>query len=275
MKRTFAAALLGAALLVPALCSAQTITIKGSDTMVILGQAWAEAYMKSNKGVEISVQGGGSGTGIAALINGTTDICQASRPMKPKEQQQCKARNIKPLAIPVALDGVSIAVNSRNPIKSITKAQLKDIYTGKVTNWKQLGGADAPIVVLSRESSSGTYVYFQDHVLDGQNYSRTVLLMPSTKAIQQELTNNRNAIGYGGLAYFDGKRNVKIIPVSDGGEAVFPSDENVKSGKYPLARPLYFYTAGKKGGVIGKFIDYVLSPAGQAVVNQTGYVAIK
>lgn len=275
MNRTYITACTVAVLAFSIPSQAQTITIKGSDTMVILGQAWAENYMKTQKAVKVSIQGGGSGTGIAALINGTTDICQSSRDMKPQELSKAKARNVTPVATTVALDGVSIAVHASNPVKHLTIPQLRGIYTGKITNWRQVGGRNAPIVALSRESNSGTYVYFMDEVLKGDNFGRGVLLMPSTKAIQQELTSNRNAIGYGGLAFFEGKQNVKVLPILHNGKSIFPSDANVKNGTYPLARPLYFYTAGKPSGAIARFIYYVLSPAGQALVAQTGYVAIK
>ena len=258
-------------------CAAGTIRVKGSDTMVILGAAWMDAYMKAHGGVDISVTGGGSGTGIAALIASTCEICEASRYMKSKEIQQCKDRNIMPVATAVALDGVSIAVNASNPIGSITIEQLRKIYTGEYTNWNQLGGSNAPIVALSRESSSGTYVYVQDTVLGGRRYSSRVLLLPSTKAIQQEVKHNANAIGYGGVAYFKNQSNIKILAVSAGnGKMSFmPADYNVRSGDYPLSRPLLFYTAGKPSGIIGDIVKFCLSPKGQRIVEQQGYVSLK
>lgn len=257
--------------------AAKSLTIKGSDTMLILGQAWAEAYMHKYEGVDISVQGGGSGTGIAALINRTTDICQASRAMSGKEISQCKENNFVPKATAVALDGISIAVNKSNPIESISEDQLKAIYTGKVTNWKSIGGKNAPIVVLSRENTSGTYVYFQQYILNNERYSSSILPLPSTKAIQQEVTGNPDAIGYGGVAYFLNKKNLKIIPVSKskGSPAIEPTDANIKSGKYPISRPLYFYTAGKATGETAKFINFCLSSEGQQIVNKVGYVPVK
>ncbi|MHB1001587.1 MAG: PstS family phosphate ABC transporter substrate-binding protein [Armatimonadota bacterium] len=257
--------------------ASKSFTVKGSDTMVILGQEWAEAFMKKNPGVDISVQGGGSGTGIAALINGTTDICQASRAMKGKEISQCKDNNFIPKATIVALDGISIAVHKSNPIDSITEDQLKAIYTGKVTNWKQINGKNETIVVLSRENTSGTYVYFQEYVLDNSRYASTVLPLPSTKAIQQELSGNPNAIGYGGVAYFQNKKNIKIIPVSKmkGSPAIEPTDANIKSGKYPISRPLYVYTAGKPQGLAAKYVKFCLSPEGQVIVQKVGYVSCK
>lgn len=260
----------------PSAVAPRSITVKGSDTMVILGQTWAEAYMKKHPDVSISVQGGGSGTGIAAFITRRCDICQSSRKMSGKEVQQCKDRNIVSRATVLAMDGISIAVHRSNPVDSLTLNQLQDVYTGKLRNWKQAGGKDAPIVVLSRESSSGTYIYFQELVLKNQTYARTALLMPSTKAIQQEISNNPNAVGYGGVAYFKGKKNVKIIPISKGkgSPAVEPTDGNVISGRYPIARPLFLYTAGKPKGVIGDYIRFCLSPEGQKIVSQVGYVPI-
>lgn len=258
-------------------CQAATVTVKGSDTMLMLGQAWAEAFMKKNNKIDVSIQGGGSGTGIAALINKTCDIAAASRPMKTKEIEKCKEKNIVPVATIVAMDGVSFAVNTANPVKTFTLAQLKDIYTGKIKNWKQVGGKDAPIVVLSRESSSGTYVYVQDTVLKGEKYAKTALLMPSTKAIQQEISNNKNAIGYGGVAYFTDKKNIKIVPLAlkAGTAAIEPTDDNVRSKKYPLSRPLYFYTPGKPKGAAAEYINFALSVEGQKLVTSTGYVSLK
>jgi len=260
----------------PAEAAARSVILKGSDTMVILGQAWAEAYMKKRPNVDMSVQGGGSGTGIAAFINGKCDICQASRKMSGKEIQQCRDRNIVPTATVVAMDGISIAVHSSNPIDSLTLQQLKDIYTGKVRNWKQVGGKDAPIIVLSRESSSGTYVYFQELVLKSEKYAATALLMPSTKAIQQEIRNNPNAVGYGGVAYFKGVKNIKVVPVAKGKglPAVEPTDENIIAKKYPISRPLFLYTAGKPRGLIGDYIKFCLSSEGQRIVQRVGYVAV-
>jgi phosphate transport system substrate-binding protein len=266
-----------AVLAVPVLKAANSIVIKGSDTMLMVGQGWAEAYQKKHTGVDISIQGGGSGTGISALINGTTDICQASRAMKGSEIEKCKQRNFVPVATTVALDGVAFAVNTANPVKSLNLDQLKGIYTGTITNWKQVGGADMPIVVLSRESSSGTYGFVQEFVLDHEKYRQDALLMPSTKAIQQEITNNPKAIGYGGEAYFKEKKNVKILPIAmkAGKEPVMPTDVNVRSSKYPVSRPLYLYTKGKPSGAIADYIKFCLSPEGQKIASELGYVSLK
>jgi phosphate transport system substrate-binding protein len=255
-----------------------TLVIKGSDTMVNLSQAWAEAYMKKNSGARISVTGGGTGTGIAAFLNGTCDIANASRPMSGSEVDRAKARGVIPKATACALDGLAIAVHSSNPIKDISIEELARIFAGGINDWSQIGeGKSGKMVVLSRESSSGTYVYFRDNVLGGKNYRSDALLMPSTKAIASEIAKNPNAIGYGGEAYFKGRQGVKIIPVSKkkGGEAIYPSDENVKARKYPIARELFMYTPGKPSGMAADFIKFSLSPEGQGVVKEVGYTAIK
>jgi phosphate transport system substrate-binding protein len=254
-----------------------TLIIKGSDTLVNLSQAWAEAYMTRNPGANISVTGGGSGVGIAAFINGQCDIANASREMKVSEIEKAKARNIVPVATPCALDGLAIAVNSSNPLTKLSIPELAKIFTGSAQDWSQVGGKGGKIVALSRESSSGTYVYFRDEVLGGKNYRPDALLMPSTKAIATELAKNPNAIGYGGEAYFRGKPGIKILAVSvkPGGEAIMPSDETVRSKKYPIARPLLMYTPGKPGGTAGAFIKFCLSSEGQKLVSQVGYTPLK
>lgn len=258
--------------------AAKTLTVKGSDTMVNLSQAWAEAYMEKNPNQPISVTGGGTGTGIAALINGTCDICNASRPMTGAEIDRVKQRGVIPTATAVALDGLALAVNSSNPVAKLSVPDIGKVYAGGIDDWSKLGSSKSgKIVVLSRESSSGTYVYFRDNVLKGKNYRSDALLMPSTKAIATELARNPNAIGYGGEAYFRGKAGIKIIPVSakPGGEAIMPSDESVKAGKYPIARELYVYTPGKPAGAAASFIRFCLSPEGQKIVGQVGYTPIK
>jgi phosphate transport system substrate-binding protein len=253
------------------------LVIKGSDTMVMLGQNWAEAYTKSHPGADISVQGGGSGTGFAALIAGSCDVAQASRAIKEKEIDKCRERNIYPVQTTVALDGLAIAVNAANPVKSLTIAQLKGIYTGQITNWNQVGGNDMKIVVLSRENSSGTYAYFQEFVLGNARYANTCLMMPTTKAIQAEIGNNQRAIGYGGEAYFKNKTSVKIVPVAlkAGATPVYPTDDNVRSKKYPISRGLFFYTNGKPAGKIKDFVSFCLSEEGQNIAEKVGYVALK
>ena len=260
----------------PAFAQKGSLVIKGSDTMVLLGQAWAEEYMKSHPGVNISVTGGGSGVGIAAFINGTCDICQSSRTMKKKEIDSSKSRNREPYRTIVALDGLSFAVNSNSPVKTLTVDQIKGIYSGAISDWSQVGGKSGRIVVLSRDNNSGTYSYVKEVVLKGLSYRSDALFMPSTKAIQQEITNNPNAIGYGGEAYFRGKRNVQVLSVSPGPgkAAVLPTDKTVQSGKYPVSRPLQFYTNGKPSGVTADFVKFCLSPKGQALVTKVGYVPL-
>ncbi|MDZ4803873.1 MAG: phosphate ABC transporter substrate-binding protein [Candidatus Eisenbacteria bacterium] len=253
----------------------RAVTIKGSDTMVILGQRWAERYMTTHPGALLQITGGGSGTGIAALINGNTDICQASRPMKPDEKKKLRDRyQTTGVEIPVARDGLSIYVHEANPLAGITVAQLKDIYTGKVTNWKDLGGKDEPIVVYSRESSSGTYVYFKDNVLDGEDFAPQVQTLPGTAAIVNAISKDPRGIGYGGVAYAKG---IRIPPLKrDAADpGVIPSEATVRDGSYALARDLYFYTRKKPDGAIKAFIDWVLSPEGQQLVTEVGYFPVK
>jgi len=247
----------------------KTITVKGSDTMVILGQRWAETYMGKHPGVSIQVTGGGSGTGIAALINGGTDICESSRPMKENERAQVKQRHGKDVGeIPVALDGVAIYVHTSNPIKAISKSQLKDIYTGKISSWREVGGAEARIVAYSRENNSGTYVFFKEHVLGNQDFANTTQTLPGTAAVVNAVSKDPASIGYGGIAYSSG---IKALPVKDTGEPIPPSLQNVQNGTYPLSRNLFFYTAGAPSGEVKAFIDWVLSPEGQDVCEKVGY----
>ncbi len=263
-----------AALVAPALAVAGTVTVKGSDTMVILAQRWAEEYMKKNAGKKVQVTGGGSGTGIAALVNGTTDVADASRAMKDDEKAKVRDRyGVLPTEVPVAKDGVAVYVNAANPVAQLTPEQLKGIYVGDVTNWKQVGGSDAPIVLYSRENSSGTYVFVKEHVLKNEDYAANAQTLPGTAAVVNAVAKEKNGIGYGGAAYAKGVKEVKIVGTD--GQAYTPSAENVKSGKYALSRPLFMYTRGKPTGEAKEFIDFCLSPAGQAIVTQVGYFPIK
>jgi len=253
------------------------LVIKGSDTMVNLSQAWAEAYMKAKPGTQLSVTGGGTGTGVAALLNGTCDIANASREMTAAEIDRAKQRAFIPVPTACALDGLAIAVHSSNSLSKISIPELGRIFAGGANDWSAIGGKGGRMVVLSRESSSGTYVYFRDNVLGGKNYRSDALLMPSTKAIATEIAKNPNAIGYGGEAYFRGKAGVKIIPVSKKavGDAIMPTDESVKNRSYPISRELYMYTPGKPKGGAADFIKFCLSPEGQKVVSEVGYTPIK
>lgn len=267
------AASAGAAMLSGA-AAAGSVTIKGSDTMVILGQRWAEEYMKKNPGTTIQVTGGGSGTGISALINGTTDICQASRTMSQAEKEKLRERyNTTGTETVVARDGLSVYVSESNPLGELTLDQLKQIYTGKVTNWKDLGGPDAKIIVYSRENSSGTYVFFKEHVLKGADYTPRAQTMPGTAAVVNAVAKEKFGIGYGGAAYAKGIKIVKIK--KDAASPGVPPDlATVKNGSYALSRGLFFYTRNKPSGDVKSFIDWVLSPAGQAVVSKVGYFPV-
>ena len=254
----------------PAL-AAKAVTVKGSDTMVILGQRWAEKYMNANPGQVIMVTGGGSGTGIAALINGTTDICQASRAMKQEEKLKLRDRyQTMGVEIPVAKDGLAVYVHTENPVKVLSVEQLRGIYSGTIANWKQVGGADAPIVLYGRENSSGTYGFFKEHVLSNRDFSPRVQALPGTGAVVNAVGKDPRGIGYGGAAYAKGVRDVAIRTKADQ-PAVLPSAENVKSGAYPLSRHLYFYMRKPATGDTKRFLDWVLSPEGQKLAVEVGY----
>jgi phosphate transport system substrate-binding protein len=262
-------------LLAPLAAEAETITIKGSDTMVLLGQRWAEEYMKKNPELTIQVTGGGSGTGISALINGTTDICQSSRSMKMDEKSKLRDRyNTVGEEIPTARDGLSIYVNSGNPLKEISMDQLRLIYTGKITNWKELGGHDGKIIAYSRENNSGTYVFFKEHVLKNADYTSRAQSMPGTAAVVNAVSKEKNGIGYGGAAYAKGIRVVPIKQANDS-PAVTPDLAHIQDGSYALSRPLYFYLRNKPSGAIKSFVNWVLSPEGQSIVTKVGYFPIK
>jgi phosphate transport system substrate-binding protein len=269
--KLFVFALLTAA---PLAASAAPVTVKGSDTMVILGQRWAEEYMQKNPSNPIQVTGGGSGTGISALINGTTDICQSSRAMKPAEKAKLRDRyNTTGVEIPVARDGLAVYVHSSNPMTEISMSQLKDIFIGKLTNWKDVGGPDAKIIVYSRENSSGTYVFFKEHVLEGRDFSARAQTMPGTASVVNAVSKEKFGIGYGGAAYAKG---IKILKVKkDSGGAIAPDLKNVMDGTYPLSRPLFFYVRNKPAGDIKAFVDFVLSPEGQQIVQKVGYYPVK
>ncbi|MBM4173900.1 MAG: phosphate ABC transporter substrate-binding protein [Ignavibacteria bacterium] len=246
-----------------------TLTIKGSDTMVILVQRWTELYPTKN--VSFQVTGGGSGTGIAALINGTTDICASSRPMKPAEIAQMKEKFGRvPVEIRVARDGISIYVHKDNPISKITLKQLKEIFSGKIKNWKQLGGADHSIILYSRENNSGTYEFFKEHVLSKKDFASTAQHMPGTSAVVGAVAMDRWGIGYGGAAYTVGVKEVPVA-IDENNTYYFPKEENILSGKYPISRFLFFYIKDKPQGQMKEFIDWVIGKGGQKVVNDVGY----
>jgi len=254
----------------------KSVTIKGSDTMVHLMSTLAEAFMKKDPNAQVSVTGGGSGTGIAALLNGTTDICASSRDMQQKEKDQAKEKNINPVEKTIAFDGIAIVVHPENPVKELTLDQIKKIYTGAYKNWKELGGPDQPLTVLSRESNSGTYVFFQEHVLNKENYAPTVKLMPASSSIVQSVSADKWSIGYVGLGYTK-EGNIKIVPVKkdDASAAVMPTHETVLDKTYSIARPLYLYFNGEPSGNSKSLLEFIMSPDGQKIVEETGYITLK
>jgi phosphate transport system substrate-binding protein len=251
---------------------AGSITVKGSDTLVILAQKWAEKYMAKNPGTKIQVTGGGSGIGFAALQNNTTDIADASRRIKPAERAACiKVFGKSPREYKVALDGLSVYANNDNPLKEITIDQLKDIFTGKARNWKDLGGNDAPITVYSRENSSGTYEFFKEHILKGQDFVSSAQTMPGTAALLQAVEKDKNGIGYGGAAYGAGAKALKVKKSAES-PAIEPTEENVVSMKYPIWRYLYNYlNPDKDKGEIAAYLNWLRSDEGQSIVKEVGY----
>lgn len=251
------------------------ITAKGSDTMVILAQRWAETYQNSHAGVSIRVTGGGSGTGISALINGTTDLCNASRPMTGSEKDKLKQRYGSPgVEVRVAKDGITIYTNPTNPVKRLSVSQLKGIFTGKITNWSQVGGKNAPVILYGRENSSGTYSFFKEHVLNDEDYASSTQTLPGTAAVVNAVIKDPNGIGYGGFGYAKG---ITVVEVSatDGGQAYTPTESTIQTGTYPITRFLYIYLRNRPTGAIKEYIDWILSPAGQDVVRKIGFFPVR
>ncbi|MBI4598547.1 MAG: phosphate ABC transporter substrate-binding protein [Candidatus Omnitrophica bacterium] len=257
-----------------------SLQIKGSDTMVNLAQAWAEEFMAIHPQVTVAVTGGGSGTGVAALIGGTCDLAATSRKMSPKEITKATAKGVAPKEWIAALDGIAVVVHPSNPVKRLTIEQLAGIFTGTIRNWKDVGGDDAGILLLSREVNSGTHVFFKEHVLGkdasghDREFSQEALLLPSSQAIADEVAANATAIGYYGMGYANPQNAVVGVGTSAAGPFVAPSEASVRSGAYPIARPLLFYTRGGPEGLAKAFLDYVLSPEGQAVVRRIDFVPI-
>jgi phosphate transport system substrate-binding protein len=253
---------------------------KGSDTIVNLALAWAEKYQADHPNVSISVTGGGTGTGIAALLNKTTDIANASRQMQAVEIQQAKAKGFEPVEFVVARDAIAVAVNPSNPVSRLTFQQISDIYSGKINNWSQVGGEDRPIVRLSREVNSGTHVYFRDTVVrqgDPKNktfFAADTLLLPSSEGIVSEIRQNPNAIGYDGLGYIPADLKKIAVARDAGGTYVLPSVATVNDKSYPIARDLYMYTAGQPTGVVKVYLDWIVSPEAQVIVANLGFVPI-
>ena len=253
---------------------AGNITVKGSDTLLVLAQKWAETYMGSHADVKISVSGGGTGTGFAALQNQTTDLCDASRKIKPEEQRKCQAvfeNGKRPTEYKVALDGLSVYVNPENSLKELSLAQVSDIFTGKIKNWKDVGGPDAPITVYSRENSSGTYEFFKEHVLKGKDFAASAQTMPGTAAIVQAVVKDKNSIGYGGAAYGGGSKLLAIKKTEDS-PAISPTEETVMNGTYPIWRHLYIYVnPAQDKGEIAAYLNWIRSEDGQKYVKDVGY----
>lgn len=248
------------------------ITVKGSDTMLILGQKWAEVYMKTHPGSSVQVTGGGSGTGIAALQNGTTDICNASRPMKPSEVGEfAKKYKTRPHEYKMCLDGLSVYVNESNPIKKLSFSQIEKIFTGQVTNWKEVGGPDAPISLYGRENSSGTYEFFKDHVLNKKDFAPATKTMPGTAAVIEGVAKDNGGIGYGGIAYGKGVKHL-LVSKADDGEGIEPTEANVITMKYPISRFLFNYVSpASDSGAIAEYIKWCIGKEGQSLVKEIGY----
>jgi len=258
----------------------RAIQNKGSDTLVNLALAWAEEYREVDPSVSIAVTGGGSGTGIAALINGTVDIANASRRMKDKEISAAQENGIDPMEFTVAIDALAVVVHPDNPVSELTIDQLADIFTGRVTNWQEVSGNDAPIIILSRETNSGTHVYFLEEVVrqgDKENediFAPQTLLMPSSVGITSEIRRNPNAIGYDGLGYVTEHEKTIAVAMDSHSPYVLPSVETGADGSYPIARGLYMYTAGEPTDVITEYLDWIRGPAGQTIVAELGFVPL-
>jgi phosphate transport system substrate-binding protein len=260
--------------------SSTYIENKGSDTIVNLALAWAEKYQAEHPEVRISVTGGGSGTGIAALINKTVDIANASRKIKDEELSEAKSNGVEPVEHIIARDAIAVIVNPENPVSQLTLKQISDIYSGKISNWSEVGGEDRPIVRLSRETNSGTHVYFLETVIrlgnskDKTLFSMDTLLLPSSEGIIAEVRQNPNAIGYDGLGYVPKDLKVIAIAKEKGGAYVLPSIATVNDKSYPIARDLYMYTNGEPTGIIKTYLDWILSSEAQQIVADLGFVPV-
>jgi phosphate transport system substrate-binding protein len=270
ITKTFAVAVAAAGFATSAF--AGNITVKGSDTLVILAQKWAEVYMSKNPGTKLQVTGGGSGVGLAALQNQTTDLANSSRKIRAKEIEACiKSFGKRPTEYKVALDGLSVYVNTDNPVKELSVPQLELIFTGKTKNWKEVGGPDAPITVYSRENSSGTYEFFKEHVLQGKDFAASAQTMPGTAAVLQAVAKDKNGIGYGGAAYGAGAKHVPVKK-TDGSPAIDPTEENVIKGIYPIWRYLYVYVnPALDKGEVAAYLNWIRGEEGQKLVKDIGY----
>ena len=257
-----------------------SMQIKGSDTIVNLIQVWAETVVKNNPSYNIGVTGGGSGTGFAALINGTCDIAMSSREIEEKESVMAAEKHVTPVEYMIGLDGLAILINKNNPVVELTLEQLRDIFMAKTTNWKEVGGDDRKIVILSRESNSGTHTFFKEHVLrhndkkSKDEFAPRALLMPSSQAIYDEVSQNPHALGYVGMGYINDSVKAVSVAVDGNSTYFYPNSENVMAGNYPISRPLYLYTNGQPQGIVKMFIDYALSGEGQKIVEETDFVPL-
>lgn len=247
---------------------AQKLTIQGSTTVLPIAQAAAEAYMDNNPDADITVRGGGSGTGIAALIDGATDIADASRPMKTKEIKTAREKGVNPVANVVARDGIAVVVHPNNPINKISKEDIQKIYTGEITRWDNVGGRGS-IVVVSRDAASGTFEAFNELALEKAKLTDGALMLASNLEVARTVAQTPGAIGYVGLGYLTDE--IKALQV----DGILPSEETVNDGTYPLARPLFMYTPGNPKGLAKSFIEFVMSPAGQEIVKEAGFVPVK
>ncbi|MDR2083858.1 MAG: PstS family phosphate ABC transporter substrate-binding protein [Bacteroidales bacterium] len=266
--------ILATVILASVMFNATAQKIKGSDTVLPISQKEAESYMKENASQSVTVTGGGSGVGISALMQGTTDIAQSSRKIKFDEKQKLQEAGKSVKEVVIAYDALAIVVHQSNKVTNLTREQLEDIFTGKITNWKEVGGEDLKIVPYSRETSSGTYEFFKESVLKNKNYMNGIMSMPATGSIIQSISQTKGAIGYVGLAYLN--KDVKAIHVSyDNGKTYTePSVANAKNKTYPIVRPLYYYYITSSESKIKPFIDYVLSDKGQKIVSEVGFIMI-
>ncbi len=282
MRKTIVTALtLALAAAAPAWASRKMVQVKGSDTLVNLVQAWAEAFTEES-GTFVAVTGGGSGTGIAALIDGKTDLAMSSRDIKPKEVDLARAKGVTPVEIAVGVDGLCVVVNASNPVKALKVEEIGRLFRGEVPNWKALGGADRPVTLYGRQSNSGTYAFFQEHVLGNKDYAPTMNHMNGNAQILEAVRSDPSAVGYVGIGYVlgeDGKvlpgiRPLEVIPAA-GGAGLSPLDrEAVKSGKYPLSRSLLVYTNGTPKDDLLRFLQYQLGPAGQKLAEKQGFYPV-
>ncbi|GHT41354.1 phosphate ABC transporter substrate-binding protein [Bacteroidia bacterium] len=271
MKKT----VLTTVMLVAASFGAQAQKIKGSDTMLPLSQKEAESFMKSNPSQTLIVTGGGSGVGIAALLEGTTDLAQSSRKIKFDEKQKLQEGGKSVKEVIAAYDALAVVIHPDNKVSNLTREQLEGIFTGKIKNWKEVGGDDLKIIPYSRETSSGTYEFFKESVLKNKNYVNGIMSLPATGAIIQSVSQTKGAIGYVGLAYLN--KSVKAVNVSynQGKTSVEPSIANAKNKTYPIVRPLFYYYEVKSEKKVKPFLDYVLSTEGQKIVSEIGFITLK